>query len=453
MLLEQFMVVLGAQAETEKVKGFGAALAKVATIGATVVAALKTVTLSAWAFFDGTVRRAEELYNSNNALVQVTKEQVEMSKKYQDGMGRLGKIIESVKIKVAFGFLPTMLNMVETFNKMLDANKDLIANGITKLLNVVTLASQVVNNTVRFITKAIEATIGWKGALMVLAAAFIWVRRAMLLAFITNPIAWVIAAIVGLMLLIDDFMTYLDGGESQFGEFWGAMLEWIDRVKPQLLLVWDLFKTGMGYLKDFGVFVATYFGGALIDAVQVIIDFLMLMYGVFTGNTDLMSEAWSSMVDNLLSMFNNLASLFVPLANMLTTIMTNVWQAIVTAVQQRIDAILNAIRNFVTSVKDIASNIYDAITAPFAKAFNWISDKFSSIGGLISGAVSGVGRLATVGPTSAVTNSTVNGGNMTVNAPITVTGKDAQKTATLVQNGLSGTLNTAMRNMSSKVIA
>ena len=162
MLLEEFLVVLGAQTDTEKVKSFGAALTKVGSIATVVVGALKTVSLAAWAFADSYIRKADELSKANSGLFKITKEQVEMSKKYEEGMGKLGKMIESVKIRVAFGFLPTMLEMVKTFNDFLDANKDLIANGIVKLLEVVSKLSQVINNTVRFIVKIIEATIGWK---------------------------------------------------------------------------------------------------------------------------------------------------------------------------------------------------------------------------------------------------------------------------------------------------
>lgn len=453
MVLEEFLVMLGANTETEKVKSFGAALTKVASIATVVVGALKTVSLAAWAFADSYVRRAEELYKSNNGLVKITKEQVEMSKKYQDGMGKLGDIIESVKIRIAFGFLPTMLNMVETYNKFLDANKDLIANGITRLLTIVSYAAQVLNNTVRFITKAIEATIGWKGALLVLAGVFAFVKRAMILAFITNPITWVIAAIVGLMLLIDDFMTYLDGGDSLFGDFWGSMLEWIEEVKPALQSVWDMLVLGMSYLIEFGVFVTQYFGGALVDAVEVIVAALTMLYAIFTGNTELMAAAWDGLVENMLSMFQNFASLFEPLAQMLVSIMSSVWDSIVNAVQTRISLMVGAITGFVSTLGSILAGVFDVVTAPFARAFDWISEKFSSLGGLISGAVSGAGRLFGMGASSA-TNSTVNnGGSMTVHAPINVVSNDPNKAAKLVKTGVTDATNTAYRNMGSRVKA
>lgn len=451
MLLEEFLVVLGARTETDKVKSFGDALTKVGSIATVVVGALKTVSLAAWAFADGYVRRAEELYKSNSSLFKITKEQVEMSKKYEDGMGRLGKIIESVKIKVAFGFLPTMLEMVNTFNEFLDANKDLIANGITKLLEVVSKLSQVINNTVRFIVKIIEATIGWKGALIVLIGVFVWLKRAMLLAFVASPIFWVIAAVGILMLLIDDFMTYLDGGESQLGDFWGSMLEWIEIIKPALQSVWDVLVMGMSYLIEFGAFVAKYFGGALVDAVQVIVAIITWFIGFFTGNTELMSAAWSGMIENLLSMFQNLAMLFEPLAQKLVEIMSKVWDAIVNYISAKISQIISAISGFISSIGSVLGNVFDIVTAPFAKAFDWIADKFGSLGGLISGAVSGARNLVGMGGAAAVSNTVNSGGNMTIHAPINVASNSPIAAGKAVQAGVTNASNVAFRNMNNRV--
>ncbi len=451
MVLEDFLVMLGVQADTEQVENFGSALSKVATIGAVVVGALKAVSLAAWNFADSYIRRAEELSQANSDLFTITKDQVEMSKKYEEGMGKLGKIIESVKVKVAFGFLPTMMEMVDTFNEFLDANKDLIANGILKLLDAISKISQVVNNTVRFIVKVIEATIGWKGALVGLVAILAVVKRAMILAFVTNPVTWIIAAIAGLMLLIDDFMTYLDGGESQFGEFWGSMIGWVKDNEDALRSLWEMLKTGITYLVEFGTYVTKYFGGAFLDSLQVIMNVLQLVYGLFTGNTELMSEAWSNMIDNLISMFKNYAMLFEPIARLITTAMTKAWDAIVSYVTNRITQLISAIKGFVSSIGDALSNVFDIVTAPFARAFDWITNKFSGIGSFISGAVNGAKSLVGGSASSVSNNTTNNGGSVTIHAPISVSSNDPVRAGQATQSGLVNVLNTAQRNMSSGV--
>ncbi len=52
--------------------------------------------------------------------------------------------------------------------------------------------------------------------------------------------AFLITAIVGaILLLLDDLVTYMNGGESLFGDFWGACIEWAQKVTPAIQAVID----------------------------------------------------------------------------------------------------------------------------------------------------------------------------------------------------------------------
>jgi hypothetical protein len=46
----------------------------------------------------------------------------------------------------------------------------------------------------------------------------------------TGPIGMLTALFVTLILLLDDFYTYLDGGESQFGPFWAKLIAFFDKL-------------------------------------------------------------------------------------------------------------------------------------------------------------------------------------------------------------------------------
>lgn len=454
MVLEQFLVMLGVNADTEKVKSFGAALSKVAVIGTAVVGALKAVTVTAWAFADSYVRRAEELYKANDGLVQVTKEQVEMSKKYQEGMEKLGKTVEGVKTKIAFGFLPTMLELVDSFNKFLDANKDLIANGVTITLNAISKLSQVINNTVRFIDKIISATIGWKAALFLIAAAFVYLKRAMLLAFVTNPIFWVIAAIGVLMLLIDDFMTYLDGGESQFGAFWGSMIEWIKENKETLLALKDTAIAVFEAIKEFfftSIEALKNIIGGLGEYIGALVAFIV---GIFTGNTDLIIDAWLGMVQSILKIMQGLGVFILGIADLILKSFGTSISGIIESFVNMISSVKSLITGFVSSLPAILSSVADFIIAPFAKAFDWIANKFGTLGGIISGAVGGAKNLFSAGGASAASNSSViTGGNMTINAPISVASNDPKRAGFAAGDSLNMVANSAFRNMGTRVKA
>lgn len=446
--------MLGVNADTEKVKSFGAALSKVAVIGAAVVGALKAVTVTAWAFADSYVRRAEELYKANDGLIQVTKEQVEMSKKYQEGMEKLGKTVEGVKTKIAFGFLPTMLELVNSFNKFLDANKDLIANGVTITLNAISKLSQVINNTVRFIDKIISATIGWKAALFLIAAAFVYLKRAMLLAFVTNPIFWVIAAIGVLMLLIDDFMTYLDGGESQFGAFWGSMIEWIKENKETLLALKDTAIAVFEAIKEFfftSIEALKNIIGGLGEYIGALVAFIV---GVFTGNTDLIIDAWLGMAQSILKIMQGIGVFILGIADLILKSFGTSISGIIESFINMISSVKSLITSFVSSLPAILSSVADFIIAPFAKAFDWIANKFGTLGGIISGAVGGAKSLFSAGGASAASNSSViTGGNMTINAPISVASNDPKRAGAAAGDSLNMVANSAFRNMGTRVKA
>lgn len=266
MTLDEFLVVIGMKADTkpaEKMQGtlddvaksaekadaaakktgssFGAAFGKALTIVGAFAATIKTSLMGAWAYLDSTIGRVKDLQNAEDASIRTTKEQVEMAQKYQENMAKMGKTIENVKTKIALAFLPTMYELSKTYAKFLDENKELIEKGIKVLLEWVGRIAQVFTNFAKFITLVIEKTIGWKGALLLLGAALLWINRAMIIAFATNPITWIIAAIGILLLLVDDFMTYLEGGDSLFGKYWGGLIDWINKVKAPLLALKESF--------------------------------------------------------------------------------------------------------------------------------------------------------------------------------------------------------------------
>lgn len=226
----------------------------VGKIGAVVFTALQTVIGGAWAYLNSYIDKVEELQEAEDASIRTTKEQVEMAKKYKENMSKLGDTIENIKTRVALQFLPTMYDLSEQYAKLLSDNKALIADGINRLLEAVTKLIQVINNVGRFIKLAVETTVGWKVAIGGLIIILGYLRRAMILAFITNPVTWAIAAIAALALLIDDFMTYLDGGKSQFGDFWGASIKWTKSAIVAIKEFWqntvDNFNNIVGFVND-----------------------------------------------------------------------------------------------------------------------------------------------------------------------------------------------------------
>lgn len=443
MVLDEFLIALGVKADTkgltDTAKGLGevedqakktdSSLSKFstklggfmkgfATFATAAIGSIQATVVGAWAYLDSTIDKVEELQTAEDASIRTTKEQVDMAKKYRENMGLMGKTIDSVKTRIALGFLPTMFELSKTYSEFLNANKELISDGISKLLEWVSKAGQVFTNFIRFIDKLVENTVGWKGALIGLVAILAIVKKATIAAFIASPITWVMAAIAGLLLLIDDFMTYLDGGESQFGEFWGSMLKWIEDNKDALNAIKEAFMN-----------VVNFFAGAI-----------ALIVGLFTGNTALMSEAWSGMIDSLVANFGIFKDFVVAIASFIGEAISNAFGVARDYVAGVISSMFATIKSFVSSIGSVLSTVFTVVTTPFRLALDWIIDKFSQLPNMLSGVVSKLtfGLSDKVGSAvSNIRNSVVNNSSNT-NAVINVTG-NANPIAT--GNAVAGKLN------------
>lgn len=94
--------------------------------------------------------------------------------------------------------------------KMLPAIEGVIG-GIDAIIDVIV-------NVSGTIFKAIDYFIGFENAMMIAGAAVLYLNKALLM----NPIAWVVAAIVGLILIVDDLVVAFEGGESVIADFFAG---------------------------------------------------------------------------------------------------------------------------------------------------------------------------------------------------------------------------------------
>lgn len=152
------------------------------------------------------------------ALGVVTTEQGQAVIDYQDSLTALSYGLNSVKTQLAIAFTPALTKTANTFTDLLAENKDLIQNGLSKTIGVLSSFVGALYNTGRLIYNVIDNTIGFENALMLLGAAILYVNRAMLL----NPVGLVTAAIVLAIGVVDDLMVAFEGGESVIADFFAS---------------------------------------------------------------------------------------------------------------------------------------------------------------------------------------------------------------------------------------
>ena len=294
------------------------------------------------------LQNIEELAKKKDRLFNITQAEIIQAKEYQDQLQKTKTAVQSIVTQTALKLIPVVNQSLKGFNNFLRANKALVVEGLTNVFKWILKLGQVFTNTFRFLNKVISSTIGWKAALLILVGVLAVVKRAMLAAFLTNPIGWVILLIGGLILLIDDLMTYLDGGESLFGDSWKPFIEggkkaitWFKSVKPTIEQVFNgTVKTIVG------------FG-------QSVIGILTSIGALFTLRLADLKEALRFWRDGSIKMVEGLCNIF-----------GTSWSEVTEKVKKTIFA-------WIDDIKVGFENLGKAIMQPFELAFKWIKDQYN----------------------------------------------------------------------------
>lgn len=161
-------------------------------------------------------------------------ENAETAAAFKDNMTQLTQVFTAMGEYLSLRIAPAISRIIERFTKWFAENNDLIKailNGFGRVFSFLFELAGAIDNVV-------SNTIGWRTVIYTLGAALLWLSRRMILAFATNPIGVAIMAIAGLILIIDDFITWLQGGKSAFGDFYQSCadgLQWMEDKWDELV--------------------------------------------------------------------------------------------------------------------------------------------------------------------------------------------------------------------------
>lgn len=153
-------------------------------------------------------------------------ENAEKAAAFKDALTQVSQVFIAIGEYVSLRISPSIQRLAERFTKWFAENNNFIKailNGLGKVFSFLFELAGAIDNV-------IESTVGWKTVIIALGGLLLWFSRRMLLAFATNPITLAIAAIAGLILIIDDFITWLQGGDAEFADFYQSVadgLQWI----------------------------------------------------------------------------------------------------------------------------------------------------------------------------------------------------------------------------------
>ncbi len=257
------------------------------------------------------------LQNKAEALGIVTQDQANQFADYNDSLTTLGKGFEGIKFQVAVGFVPVLKDLVDGFTDFLIANKDLIKNGLAHLGEIIFSVMGMIRRFLPIVTAITIAFAAW------------WLITgglATVMGVLLSPVVLVTAAILGVILVIDDLLTAMEGGQSVIADFfrdnWGIdIVPGLLAIKDAILVVVDFiidsFMVGIKNIKL--MFTALWklltgdFKGAWTDVLKI-----------FENSIELMKKPFNAFIDWAKNLFAGLGDY---IGNVITNAASNAWNA------------------------------------------------------------------------------------------------------------------------------
>ena len=240
-------------------------------------------------------------------LARVTREDIEVYRKYREALVKFNITMGDLSMKIMREFYPVFRTMIDGLNKFsdwVDRNHD---------------------NIIRFL----EVAAG------VIATALTPAIIRMTAALLANPLTWFIAMLAMIILLLDDFVTYMQGGKSEFEDFW-KKLGTPEELKEKLGGVIEFITEKLAFLKEnlfaigFGAVAIMSIGGAFVTLSKVVdtvttganglyaafnllrnhpIIVLLtagtIAVGAWIANFDAIKQGFHDLVDDMSAYFNN----------------------------------------------------------------------------------------------------------------------------------------------------
>jgi len=246
------------------------------------------------------------LVEQSRALGIVTTEQAEAAAKLQDSLAIAKFGVSALRQQVAIGLAPAITDITDRFIGFLEANHELIEAGLKYLGEIIISVAGFLERMAPIVLTLAAAF----GVAYLATGGF-----ATVMAFVLSPVVLITAAIVALLLIVDDLITAFQGGQSVIADFFMEFLG-VDIV-PILRGVVDAFMS-------------------MVDAVIALIGKLWDAWKQFTtGIVQLFLGDWDNALASLLGAFNTLGeaikSVFVGVFDFLSNAMGQVFDAIKSA--------------------------------------------------------------------------------------------------------------------------
>lgn len=318
------------------------------------------------------------LQNKAEALGVVTQDQADQFAAYNDSLTTLGKGFDGIKFQVAVGFVPVLKDLVDGFTDILIANKDLIKNGLAHLGEIIFSVMGMIRRFLPIIGLITTGFVAWKIAAIGLRTV---------LATIFSPVVLITAAIIAVVLVIDDLLTAMEGGQSVIADFfkdnWG--IDIVPALKEAKASLMAFINYAIGVFKPLADAIASMFRmvwhlitgaftgdfqDAMKDAQNIFDSLIAFITGAFGVVGDaikyVFGDAGSFVVDVFTTAIENTKLMFSALWKLVTGDFEGAWGDVV----------------------KIFDNGVELMKKPFTAFIDWAKNIFAGLGEYISNIIS-----------------------------------------------------------------
>jgi len=227
------------------------------------------------------VLRRELLKAYAAAGVNITRT-IQQSIKFNMSLAKTQMAFKAVMASVATKFFPLLTKQMDLFRKQIYANMPKITAAIEKFVGFVFKAFEatvilgqriwsILSRVYDFFYRLHQQTDGWSTIIMGVIAAW----KLLNLAFLATPLGQLLAGLVAILALWDDFQVWREGGKSLFN--WSSFIPTIDAVADTLKGLWKVLDGIIGAVIGLG----------------------FVLYQVFTGQWSAAWESAKMVLDNL----------------------------------------------------------------------------------------------------------------------------------------------------------
>lgn len=294
------------------------------------------------------------------------------TKGFNGALQAFGSVAETLAIELGTAMLPAMTSLVRTFTSWMAAINPqaivaffaAIANGVQWIYNLVA-GSDLLTAALGGL---VAGLIAYKTIVMTIAAVTrVWAIAQALLngAMMLNPVALVIAALVGLGIAL--YLAYQRS--EQFRAIVDAVFSWLKaNVPPIMSAVRNAITTTWNAIRSLTTSVWNSIRGVVMAALNVITTVVRAAFNVYRA-------------------------IIVGVWNVISAITSSVWNIIKTIVTNVIGVIQGKI-SAMTALKNIVSAVWNGIKAVTSAAWDAIKTTITTAVGEIPGIISAVAELA-----------------------------------------------------------